>query len=244
MDETPFWRQGKWLRAAAIVAAIAIIVAIAIAARITNGSSSHSAATTTTVSGDRQTTDSSPSAASGRPAGCATDDADQAAPTGPLTDVSWELVDGVALPRSRSAGPMLVRGDIRSCFAHTPTGAVMAAINIDVARGLPSRWQATTASQVAAGPGKTAWQARAATAIKQVSQPNQIGGFQVVDYSRDAAVVGILVTRSDGSTVSADLHVIWSNGDWIEELNPDGSGLTNPVFSPDTSEFVPLKGVG
>src|SRR5437016_12522917 len=58
------------------------------------------------------------------------DDGQTSIPETPPADVTWQLYHTVALPVSRSAGPRVVTDSTAAHYAHTPTGALIAAAQI------------------------------------------------------------------------------------------------------------------
>ncbi len=218
MDETPFWRQGKWLRAAAIVAAIAIIVAIAIAARITNGRGHHTTATASTV-----TRTGSSVAVIGTPKSCDPPAADQTVPSGVAPGgIRWETVRGIALPVSPTAGPLVVEASgMKRCYARSPVGALLAVANL--------AWRPLTVADPV-GAVEAYWLpgTKRAKEIQQLQSPGgrdvnvseltQIAGFQFVSFSPEMATISLARVSSNGGYQMNALTVRWVDGDWRLDL--------------------------
>ena len=62
------------------------------------------------------------------------------APTG----IAWQYWRTAVLPSSATAGPMVVHGDVAPCFAHSPLGALIGAVQIPTRDGASDRapeWQ-------------------------------------------------------------------------------------------------------
>ena len=66
--------------------------------------------------------------ASGGDSRCGLAAGDQRIPATP-PESEWELVDGIASPQSDTVGPGVREGKRRLCYAHSPTGALFAAVN-------------------------------------------------------------------------------------------------------------------
>ena len=79
---------------------------------------------------------------------------DQSVPDSPPPGVTWQIIDTVALPFSASAGPASVADGIPSGFAHTPTGALVAMVQIDFRHLIEPNFVAVTQADVANTPGR------------------------------------------------------------------------------------------
>jgi hypothetical protein len=184
----------------------------------------------------------------------------------PSPAVSWvddysfyEIPGGQRVPRSASAGPshLTDRGALASGFAHSPQGAVMAAVNI-VARtnwalGRPI-WEPTITRQVVG-----AWQpALLANARRlgrvDVPPPGQrvpdtedhVAGFDVLSYTSDTARIRWLISGVDesGSVLYSAVpgEVDWADGDWRLVAPQDGSWANTGELVSGTGGFVLFPG--
>lgn len=178
--------------------------------------------------------------------GCHPTDRNQAVPTTSPTGVSWQLFNSVALPYSKTAGPLLVDGLVARCFAHTPTGALLAAAQIGTRAQLSPQWREVDLAQVLPGPGRD----RLMTELAQVASfappeggYGQFAGFEFQSYDPTEATIEFVSRfRSGAMQVTAET-VRWSGGDWKLQLQPDGgtSATAQPVT--DLTGFVPWGGV-
>lgn len=133
---------------------------------------------------------------------------------------------------------MIVHGVSARCYAHSPTGALMAAVQIysRLLLSMGSEWK-TVMHQVASGPGKAELvaetEAEARTNPKALDAPPTpgsfppIAGFQFVSYDGHTAVIDLVVSKS-GAYAVAPLTVSWRNGDWELDIEPSGT-LTGPA---------------
>lgn len=166
-----------------------------------------------------------------------------AAPSG----VQWELFQGVALPTSEAAGPSRVDGPVHAGFARTPTGALLAAAQIQY-RSLvtPSLagLQTVVDEQVVDGPGRTAY-LNLISQLTDFEPPaegfTQIIGFRYVTYSPDLAVITLATRGNSGKIQTGTDTLRWVDGDWQLEL--PANGLQQPQVVQDLSGFVPWSGV-
>jgi hypothetical protein len=168
-------------------------------------------------------------------------------PTSAPPDVRWELFQGLALPTSPIAGPRVVDGPVRAGYAHTPTGALIAAAQIS-ARALltpEEGWRVVVARQLVPNPGRDAF-VRLLGALDTDEPPSvpyaQLAGFRFLAYDRQVAVIST-VTRSANGVLHAGTDTLrWVEGDWKLEKPPNG--LQQPQVVRDLSGYVAWSGVG
>lgn len=167
----------------------------------------------------------------------------------PPRDTTWTLVGTIALPATDSGGPGVVEDTgLRYCYAHTPEGAVLAALNMyswtTVSKVDP---EGALEHAVAQGPGYDA------LANGDGESPSdaggepviaQIRGFRLVSYSDGAAMVDVALQATKGSATSLvhqPVEVAWDRGDWRIRLTPDGSLLPAAAAS-SLAGFVAWSG--
>ena len=157
-------------------------------------------------------------------------------------DAKWELVGKVAAP-SGPAGPGEKKGKLRSCYAHSPTGALFAAANFiavaSVANTDDEVIRALTADTAArnALPDEAAGNGSGSRA--------QVAGFRIVGASANDVTVELAfnVTTSDGrqGVVGMSLPFRWEKGDWKFVIASTADPYnTQPLDS--TSGFIPWSG--
>ncbi|MFH9871564.1 hypothetical protein ACH4NT_36505 [Streptomyces lydicus] len=162
--------------------------------------------------------------------GCKPSDTDKSVPTTAPDDVSWDLVNTVALPRSKSAGPLKIDGKTASCYAHTPRGALMAAANGFYRSILSAPDVKPLKAQVLPSAGRNVLEQH----LKAIDQPAQngqmaqISGFRITSFTDQTSVVSLVNgTQAAGSLKSFDVTLQWSGGDWKVVAQPNG-GLSSP----------------
>lgn len=158
---------------------------------------------------------------------CGLSDADQSIPTTAAPDTNWQLVGTIAAPTSESAGPGLNSDGLRSCFAHSPEGALFAAANIAVQGSDPDLAVQSVEVFVAPGLGreKAIEITRDAVADGAIGSPDQrvqIAGFQVLEYEGDTATIDLAVRGSNGAVASVVTQLTWLDGDWKVVLQENG----------------------
>ncbi|MCQ9165498.1 hypothetical protein [Arthrobacter sp. STN4] len=142
-------------------------------------------------------------------------------PTGPQsklatapTDTKWELVGKVAAPTSpREFGPGKVAANgLRSCFSHSPTGALYAAVNLTALSG---SGKAGLVYKYLSVPGpQRDKMLNESPAASDGSVTAQLAGFMVRSYDSDQTVVDLAFKADNGTYVSIPVPLQWSGGDW------------------------------
>lgn len=171
-----------------------------------------------------------------------------AVPTAAPEGVTWELVNGIAVPRSTTAGPTQVDGPVHHDFAHTPDGALMAALQIFARYGFTEGegWREVTLRQVMPGPGRQVY-LQAREKVDELQAPpegwGQVAGFRFQSYSPDRAVIEIARRFDSGNLQVSSTTVVWHQGDWQLQLQPDGELGPYTAAVPNLSGFVKFSGV-
>jgi hypothetical protein len=159
-------------------------------------------------------------------------------PSGAPPGVAWRHLGAMPVPVSPTAGPAHRTGAAWRCYAHSPTGAVLAAFGVPVALCGP-HGRAATALEVLPGPGRRAF--LAAGALQRFTPPagtiTRPVGFAVVSYRWAQATVETLV--ADGSEFAASFRTLaWSHGDWRLVMLPDGTTGPGPQIITTASGFT------
>jgi len=244
VDETPettgrnpFSSRGFVLSAAFVVALIAAAILLAVLPRPTGPRAEPIPLPTPKPT-------SSASQAGTEPSVCGLPASDDTA-LGAAPDSSWELVGTMAVPTSpKIHGP----GDVddtgfRSCFAHSPTGALYAAANIwgtgfygdaerlyrDLAADSPTRDAALSAIDE----GKE---------ISNSAAPKiQIRGFIIKHYEEGSAVIDLGIETADGALGTLPTPLVWEGGDW--KLNLPQTGQTGIKQLATLNGYISWSGV-
>jgi hypothetical protein len=158
-----------------------------------------------------------------------------------LASVLWSSFYGVELPVSTQAGPFITSEGIASGFAHTPLGALLAAVNIGVRAN--AQWGPRIFTEVirrqVTGPDAAALLAACQSAYDQAAQAGQVAGgqplgpvhvteqgFRWITYTPAAAILDLAVAGpgDSGATVraSVQMEVVWDGGDWKAVAPPGG----------------------
>lgn len=162
-------------------------------------------------------------------------------------NVEWEFLGGIAAPTSAKHGPGLVdrQTGVRSCYSHTPEGALLAVAGMLAASGDPELLVATARARSLEGPGKdinVELYERQVSSADGAAPPIKIEGFRLLSYTGDQATVEIVASGDSGSELlylTSSLIVEWHQGDWYVKYRDDGtSGPVRGQVS-DLSGYVP-----
>ncbi|MDP9886052.1 hypothetical protein J2W21_003577 [Sinomonas atrocyanea] len=230
-DQSP-WTRPRFIASAAVVVVLAALGIVYLALPSPSGGQAPAPAPSAmaTATATAQTGQS----VCGLPAG------DQRYPSVGLP-TKWELLGRIAVPTDpKGIGPGKTDGNVRTCYQHSPTGALYAAANIAAAAFLPDGESIGVKDLSAPGPRRDQFLAspHPSAASPDQSQGAQIGGFQIQSYADQAASVVIGLKNSQGGHGSLTLPLKWVNGDW--KLDYDSSGSITTVN--DLSTFVPWSG--
>lgn len=155
----------------------------------------------------------------------------------------WSLLGTMAVPAIEGQGPGKVEEDgYRSCFARTPTGALLAAANYSMMGSYGPLQAKFYTNGVAPGPGRDAMVRSLETAVEGGTGGVQIAGFRVLRYDGNNADVEMAIKVDTGVMVAMVLNLRWVERDWKFMLADDGSALS-PVVQIRTLEgYVPWSG--
>ncbi|MEU6356202.1 hypothetical protein ABZ896_44000 [Streptomyces sp. NPDC047072] len=228
-DSEPYWKQRSWQMSAGFIALV--IVMGALVALTSSGSDSTGGGTARARASDGPLSGTA-TLVDGRPKDCATDDsAGDALPTAVPKDITWRTIGVVQVPVSASAGPTRFQGALWWCYAHTPTGAALAATAIIAQMSEPG-WRTVADQQVVAGTGQKMFVFQrsqvADTARRTDGSSSSCVGFTVVSYTGEAATIALLIKGTEGF-LTTSVQVRWDDGDWKVLAGSDGSlysGLT------------------
>ncbi|PPF66654.1 hypothetical protein C5E16_11100 [Clavibacter michiganensis] len=233
-DDSPFKKKG-------FIFGAVLCVALFLAATVIGLTSSRGG-------GDEEATPAATSSPSATPQVAASDKSVCGLPgyeeTGTLTTApaaSWTFVGTMAAPGSKQAGPGTIGSDgVRSCYAHTVDGAVLAVANI-WAMGSDARLSKLALDEMTApGPG------RDAAIAANIPQSNtglsvQIVGVKVLSYDGRDATIDVAFRTSTGQLYSFPAPVTWVDGDWKSVLTDDGQPPLRPTALQSLGGYIPWE---
>jgi hypothetical protein len=168
-------------------------------------------------------------------------------PTAPPADLQWKGDGAIEVPISASDGPFRVQGDVQSCFAHSPMGAVIAAYDIFGSLLSPQGMTSAALAGLAPGPGRQVYIAGTRAQGIPTLTPGELVqpvGFQFVAYTPQQATIETLASAGGQSYQTDERTLVWSGGDWRLLLTPDGSIGPDPQLMQSAAGFVLWGGGG
>ncbi|WP_104111884.1 hypothetical protein [Arthrobacter sp. N199823] len=217
---------------------VALLVALGLIFALTPRGSG--TATPTTAPNNSPTATNSQSDASSSASVCGLPAGNQSKPATPPTDTTWELVGKVAAPTSpKQYGPGTTVADgLRSCFAHSPTGALYAAANVTTLSAI-GKTRLVLENLAVPSPERDALLGQPEPAPS--TDTAQLAGFAIRSYSSDQAVIDLAFRGANGAFVSIPVPLKWSGGDW--KIIVPATGSTGAGQIADLTGYIPWAGV-
>ncbi|PPK91941.1 hypothetical protein CLV92_11922 [Kineococcus xinjiangensis] len=239
------WRRPGFIASAAVVGLIVVSGAgLAVERALDDDSSKAPQGEGAPVAAPAPSTPA-PSASSSAPAStgdsvCGLPAGEQTVPT-TAPSSQWELVGAVAAPTApEQHGPGQVDSTTgwRSCYAHSPTGALYAAANVLASTSSPQLVQELVEDGTVPGPGRDALAQLLAGGIPPNSGTVQLAGYTFLNYSDDVATIDMAVRASSGGTGHVPFTLQWVEGDWKLLLPPDGNLAAGAGPLPDFAGYT------
>lgn len=224
-------RRAWWTIGGTIAAVLVIGAAIVLFARGGNdpapvastGAGSAEPSTTTkpsTSTSPTPSTGTDPNASTcGLPAG------DQTIPT-TAPGSTWELVGTMAIPTDPKVGPGTTTEGIHTCYAHSPTGALFAAVSVMA----ETRTSPVEAMTLRAAPSEIRDATLEAIAGSDAPAPQdttqQVAGFKVIAYNDQSATIVLALkdtSAGGGGMAAVTMSMLWIDGDWYWSLPTSNS---------------------
>ncbi len=260
-----FWQERGFIASAIVVGAVVVCLLVWFFARDTGTPTTQPTTSPTAVVPTEQPTDeptvppatptdeptSTTPAPTGPPTpgvgGCKLKNPDQRKPRVAPSAVSWQFEADMLIPLQQEGGPAVIdRIGVRSCFAHSPTGAVLAAmVTLGQIRN-PDLTDGVLATRIMPGPGRNLAisEARVSTTPRNEGDTAQFTAFKLIDYLPDRAIVYIAVQLDDKKVAALPVTLQWHRGDWKVVLQEDGSfnGSVQPDLLQSLDGYVRFKG--
>ncbi|GAB2559316.1 hypothetical protein [Kribbella endophytica] len=257
--DAPFWESRGFVASGIVIGAVVVCLVVWLVAGRGSGapSSQQSPSVTPTLGGTTDGPTDQPTEPPATPdpttptrtpsapvnpdgtGGCRAKNPPQRIPREAPGAVSWQFETNMLIPLQAQGGPAVedAKG-LRSCFAHSPTGAVLAAmVTLGQIRN-PQLTEAVLRNRIAPGDGRTlALKAvRTSPTPRNTGQTSQFTGFKVVDYLPNRAIVSIAVRLDSQKVAGLPITLLWIGNDWKLVLQPDGS--FNGEVAPDVLQSL------
>jgi hypothetical protein len=235
-------RTGASKRIIASAVVVAAIVALGIVLSVTNllGGKTETPAPATapspsiTASGSATT-----SSAASEPSVCGLTDVKMSGAVASAPDATWTLVGTTAAPAINDQGPGKIEEDgYRSCYARTPTGALLAAANYSALGSYGPVRNKFYEQATVPGPGRDALLKKPILGAGAGGTRVQIAGFRVLKYDGKTADIDVALRTSNGALAAMVFNLEWSDGDWKLRLADDGTELSPVSQIPSLNGYI------
>lgn len=228
--------------AGVVVAAVALLGAFLTVTTLLGGGSDPAAAATPTA-GEPTPAQTTQAALDGDKSVCGLDSVEESGTVTVAPKTTWTLLGSAAVPAVDQAGPGEVEDDgFRSCFARTPTGALVAAGNLAGMGSVSALESQMVDKSVVPGPGRDAALAQPSGGDGDTTGV-QIAGFRVLRYDGEQADIDIaLRVASSGALASFVYNLQWDDGDWKLRVADTGDMLSQVAPIPSLAGYTPWAG--
>jgi hypothetical protein len=168
---------------------------------------------------------------------------------GSAPNSEWELVGRMATPTDpKTFGPGVTdESGFRSCFAHSPTGALYAAMNVAAlgSTGSPELVAKLADRLLVPGTGRDAAMQEASANVSSAGNNTtiQVRGFIIKSYTPSEADIDLAFETNNGALGHSTLSMRWIDGDWKVKPADDGVTFSSVSQLHDLSGFVLWSGV-
>jgi len=235
-ERSPFTRPG--FIAAALVVVLVVVLGIVLV--VVNASDEDDPGPTPTSSGTSAAPTTEPTAVAGGESVCGLDGEVLTGTVTAAPEAEWKFQGTIGYPTSSTYGP----GDtspegVRSCFQHSPTGALFMAANA-VAQGSDPSTSAQWAEQaVAEGRYRDQLLGQVSGGSSSEGTRLSIAGFRILNYDGETARVDLGTKVSSGGqnvTMSAVYELVWQGGDW--KISSDVQAPIDAASIPDLAGYI------
>jgi hypothetical protein len=178
--------------------------------------------------------------------GCRNKKPDLKLPTTAPPAVTWQFEGNILIPLQVAGGPATTaQSGVRSCFAHSPTGAVLATMVLLGQVINPDMTEDVLLTRVLPGPGRT----RALDEFRHPTTPQvagqvQFAGFKILAYESNFAIIQIAAQVNNRDYAALPVTMRWTKGDWKADLKEDGTfnGSVAPDVLASLDSYVGFRG--
>lgn len=223
--ENPFTRPG-FIVSAVVVAVVLVLGAILGTVGIVNATRDEPTAAPATTSEETSEEPSEPAeepAAGASICGLKGEVLEGTVDEAPAAE--WEFQGTIGYPTSEEFGPGKTdENGVRSCFQHSPEGALFMAANAAAQGSDPNSAEAWLRYALSEGPRRDALLSEGGEVTGSEGTRVQITGYRVLNYDGNTAQIDLLASAtSQGQSVemSSVYYLIWEDGDWKLDSNAE-----------------------
>jgi hypothetical protein len=132
--------------------------------------------------------------------------------------VTWQAVGSMSVPQSSALGPQRTRRGINICFAHNPSGALLAAMNL-LGEGSTNISEREVFDQLAINVPSAV---TTTPAYQDFQSGVQIAGYKYDSYTSTSALLDVALRHSQGGLSAVQMPMRWTGNDWKYVFPPDG----------------------
>lgn len=242
-DDEDSGSSKKFIASAVVVAAIVVLGLVLTLTNLFGGKTDPGSARPTPALPASSAPASATDSATGEASVCGLDAVEMSGTitTGP--PAIWSLVGTTAAPAIKGQGPGQIDEDgYRSCYARTPTGALLAAANYSALGSYGPVRKKFYEQATVPGPGRDALLKKPITGAGDGGARIQIAGFRVLRYNGHQADVDLAFRSSNGAIGATVMNLQWSGGDWKIRVADDGTELSPFVQLPSVTGYVLWSG--
>jgi hypothetical protein len=240
VDDESTGASKKFIASAVVVAAV---VVLGLVLSLTNLLGGKTEPTQTSAPSPSTTATASSSATPADASVCGLTPVEMTGTVSTEPTATWALVGTTAAPSIKGQGPGKIEDDgFRSCFARTPTGALLAAANYTALGSYAPVRKKFYEQAIVPGPGRDALLRKPIPGAGQGGTRVQIAGFRVLRYDGKVADIDIAFRTSNGAVGGMVLNLQWSGGDWKMRVADDGTELSPAAQLPNLSGYTLWSG--
>jgi hypothetical protein len=220
------WSRPSVLISAAFLLALALL-GVVVAATSNSSSTRGQLTRTLTTAGQASQTPATATADA-----CELPAAAQKVPSSSPPPAQWETVGSMQVPQNPAVfGPQRSAGPWNTCFAHDPSGALLAAMNF---------WAEGTAvapndlfARLAVGAPRNL----GSNTRLDSGGPVQFAGYRYDSYTPSQAQIAVVFRGPEGKLLAVACSMVWSGGDWKYQFPTHGTPAMQVIA--DLTGYVP-----
>ena len=214
-EQNPFTRPG-FIVSAVVVALVLVLAAVLGTVSVVNASRDEPTAAPSTTSPEQESEQPDESTTAASVCGLEGEVLEGTVDEAPAAE--WKFQGTTGYPSSEEFGPGRTdENGVRSCFQHSPEGALFMAANATTQGSDPATAEPWLRYAVSEGPNREALLAEGGEVSGSEGTRIQITGFRVLSYDGKTAEVDLLASvtaQGQAAEMSSVYYLVWEDGDW------------------------------